>query len=137
MESRELFHIADKHFWDKIDDLYKEKGGVYKMIAVEDKKRITIKRFLGYDQSGVLYIGKATSFLDRVINLKKSISPNLAGTSHICGRRYKANPNIAIQFPFMNLYIELIQDDEPEELEKKLLKEYRITFGEVPPLNAI
>lgn len=137
MDSEEIFHLGDKDLWNMINDLYKDKGGVYKMIAVEDGKRSTIRRFLGYDQNGVLYIGKATSFIDRVINLKKTISPDYNDTSHICGRRYKSNPNIAIQFPFMNLYIELTQSDQPDELEKQYLEDYKKVFGEVPPLNAI
>ena len=132
-----LLHIADSDFWNKINNLFQDGGGVYKIIAVQDGQRITINRFLGYDKNGILYIGKANSFLDRVINLKKSISPDYKGASHICGRRYKSNPNIARQFPFSNLFIELIRSDRPDEFETELLNDYRLVFGEVPPLNAI
>ena len=44
---------------------------------------------------------------------------------------------IALQFPYDTLFVELIQTDAPQELERKLLVEYATTFGEVPPLNAI
>ena len=137
MNTDRLLHIADNDFWNKINNQFQDNGGVYKIIAVQDGQRITIKRFLGYDKNGILYIGKANSFLDRVIDLKKSISPEYQGTSHICGRRYKSNPNIARQFPFSILFIELIHSDKPDELEKDLLNDYRLVYGEVPPLNAI
>lgn len=132
-----LLHITDKGLWESINERHLNKGGVYKVIAVRNGQRQPVNRFLGTDDTGVLYIGKANSFIDRVIDLKKSISPDYNGSAHICGRRYKSNPNIAKKFPYETLFIELIQDAEPEELERKLLTEYTTTFGEVPPLNAI
>lgn len=137
MIGENLIRIADDDFWFIINDRFQTSGGIYKIIAVREGKRQTINRFLGTDLEGILYIGKAESFLDRVINLKKSISPKYNGTSHICGRRYKSNPNIAKQFPFENLYIQLTQSDSPETLEKSAIERYRLIFGEVPPLNAI
>ena len=132
-----LIQIADKNFWDSINQRHQSKGGVYKIIAVRNGQRQSINRFLGTDSEGVLYIGKATSFLDRVVDLKKSIAPDYNGSAHICGRRYKSNPNIARQFPYDILFIDLISTDNPEELERKLIVEYATTYGEVPPLNAI
>ncbi len=137
MENNKLLHLKDIDFWTKVNNQFQGKGGVYKIIAIRDGNIIPIKRFLGIDDTGVLYIGKATLFTNRVIDLKKSISPFYNGSSHICGRRYKSNPNIALQFPFPILFIELIQSDKPEELERELLNDYRLVFGEVPPLNAI
>ncbi len=135
--TQNLLLINDKDFWTNIHSQYEQRGGVYKIIAVRDGHRVAINRFLSNDTNGVLYIGKATSFIDRVIELKKSIADDYNGTGHICGRRYKANPNIAKMFPYSILHIELIQTDTPEELERTLLTEYANTFGEVPPLNAI
>jgi len=132
-----LLQIADEDLWNKINLLHQTKGGVYKIIAVQNGQRVSVNRFLGIDNLGILYIGKATSFLDRVINLKKSISPDYSGESHICGRRYKSNPNIALKFPFDCMYLELIESEKPEELERDNLFEYLRKFGEVPPLNAI
>ncbi|MEX2364059.1 MAG: hypothetical protein WD597_10570, partial [Balneolaceae bacterium] len=88
--TNELLSFNDKNLWTHISNLYSTQGGVYKVIAARNNVRIPIKRFLGTDQEGILYIGKATSFIDRVIDLKKSISPDYIGTSHICGRRYKS-----------------------------------------------
>ena len=135
--TQDLLLFSSSDFWELINERYSNNGGVYKIIAVRNKHRIPINRFLGTDKEGVLYIGKATSFIDRVIDLKKSIAPNYNGRSHICGRRYKSNPDIAKHFPYDILHIELIQADNPEELEKKLLLEYSNVYGEVPPLNAI
>jgi hypothetical protein len=135
--THDLLLLSDKDFWKLINERHSVKGGVYKIIAVRESQRIPINRFLATDNSGVLYIGKATSFINRVIQLKKSISPDYNGRSHICGRRYKSNPNIAKVFPYDILYIELIQADNPKELERKLLTEYAKIYGEVPPLNAI
>ena len=132
-----LLSISDSEFWKLINDRHSANGGVYKIIAVRDGLRIPVNWFLGTDSDGVLYSGKATSFIDRVINLKKSISPDYNGTGHICGRRYKSNPKIASLFPYGILHIELLPSDKPEELERELLTEYAAKFGEVPPLNAI
>ncbi|MBK7432284.1 MAG: hypothetical protein IPI62_15560 [Bacteroidetes bacterium] len=132
-----LLQLADKELWNKINLQHQTKGGVYKIIAFQNGQRIPIHRFLGSDETGVLYIGKATSYLERVIHLKTSISPDYSGSAHICGRRYRSNPNISSQFPYEILYLELNESNQPEELERELLKEYSMKFGEVPPLNAI
>lgn len=132
-----LLLFDDKTFWQLINDRHAEKGGVYKIIAVRDGHRVPINRFLGTDNDGVLYIGKATSFINRVIELKRSIASDYNGTTHICGRRYKSNPNIAKLFPYNILHIELIETDSPEKLERQFLNEYSNVYGEVPPLNAI
>lgn len=133
----DLLLINSNEFQEQIKERHQQKGGVYKVIALRDGQRVLINRFLGADPNGILYIGKATSFIERVTDLKKSISPEYKGSGHICGRRYKANPNIAKLFPYHILHIELIETDTPEEMERSLLTEYASFYGEVPPLNAI
>lgn len=133
----DLLQIADKNFWDKVHERHQAKGGLYKIIAISNDHRVPINRFLGTDNEGILYIGKATSYIDRVIDLKKSISPDYKGSGHICGRRYKSNSKIAEQFPYNFLHIELIQTENPKQEEDKYLKEYFNKFGEAPPLNAV
>lgn len=132
-----LIHFDDPKFWDIINERHSINGGAYKIIAVRKGQPVPINRFLGTDTQGVLYIGKATSYLVRVLTLKKSISPKYKGSNHICGKRYKSNPNIALQFPYDILYIELLFSAEPTKFEKILLADYVRIFGEVPPLNAI
>ena len=133
----DLIQIKAESFWNRIHERHGEQGGVYKVIAFQDGQRVTIHRFLGQDADGVLYIGKANSFVKRVIELKKSISPDYDGDSHGCGKKYKSNPRIAAKFPFEILYMELIENNKPGELEKEYLKDYEKTFGEVPPLNQV
>jgi hypothetical protein len=133
---KELVQFEDPNFWTFIKEMHRDKGGVYKIIAVRNGERIPINRFLGTDKDGVLYIGMGKSY-KRISDLKKSISPNYKGSAHICGRRYKLNPNIALQFPYESLFIEPVYADDPREAEEKLIEAYRDRFGEVPPLNAI
>jgi hypothetical protein len=128
-----LFKLSDTELWSKIEN---KNGGVYILYSYKLDKLQEQKRFLEVDTEGILYIGKATKYSDRVISLVKSISPKYNGTSHICGRRYKSNPKISEAFPFETLRIELIETDEPEQLENTLLKKYFEKFGEAPPLNA-
>ncbi len=140
MLSSAPLQLTDERLWNRIDELIKEWGnigGVYKLIAMSNGAPVAVDRFLGKDSDGVLYIGKANAFLDRVINLKKSILPQYVGTSHDCGTRYKSHQVIGERFPLSELYIQLWPSDNPTELERELLKAYRNCFGEVPPLNAI
>lgn len=135
--SENLLKIGDDGLWNQINNLHGAKGGVYKIVAFKDGQRIPISRLLGKDKEGILYIGKASSFLNRVIELKKSIAPNYSSSGHICGIRYKQLPKIAEQFPYEVLYVELVGGEKPGELEIRYLREYQQEFGEVPPLNAV
>lgn len=135
--THDLILLSEDAFWNIINERYLNQGGVYKIIAVRERKRVPINRFLGTDKEGVLYIGKAASFVQRLISLKRSISPDYNGSAHICGRRYKSNPNISKVFPYNILHIEFIQVTNPEEYERELLTTYANLYGEVPPLNAI
>jgi len=131
-----LIHFDDPNFWLFIKNAHKEAGGIYKVIAICDQKRVPINRFLGIDPDGVLYIGMGLSYR-RIAALKKSISPDYKGKQHICGRRYKSNPNIAKVFPYETLFIEAVYSHNPKELEQTIIETYRSKYGEVPPLNAI
>lgn len=132
--------FSDEKMWYKINDEFAENGGVYILKCSNEQDDfipLSTNRLFGSDKNGILYIGKATSFLDRVINLSKSINPNYKSSSHECGVRYKSNENFNIKFPFESLYIELYGDNEPLKLEKIFLEEYEVTFGELPPLNRV
>lgn len=131
-----IFQISNDNLWNLINDHFGNGGGVYKIIAMNENKPTAINRFIGIDTTGVLYIGKADSFLDRVITLKKSLLPDYTDTSHKVGNIYKKHPIIAAHFPLENLYVELQADDNPKNLESILIDEYFKKYGEVPPLNA-
>jgi hypothetical protein len=131
------FQIADNNFWYYIERVFKEKGGVYILFSKQNDKIVPINRLLGSDANGVLYIGKADSFLDRVIELKKSLSPDHKSTNHECGYRWKKHDNINTNYPYQTLHVELIGSDHPRQLESDKMKEYEKHFGELPPLNRV
>ena len=128
--------LSSKTLWYEINNNYQENGGAYKLYCKENGLVRPVERFLGRDTDGILYIGKATSYLVRVIYLKKTFDPNMKSDSYICGRRYNKNESIKETYPFQNLFIELIGHNSPEDKEKELLNECFTKFGEVPPLNA-
>jgi hypothetical protein len=131
------YHIASPTFWDDINRDFGTGGGIYKLFSKRDGKIQPINRFLGQDENGTLYIGKATSYIDRVIGLKKTLDPKYKSSPHICGRRYNKNIRVQEAFPFTDLFVQLESSDDPVNREKELLLEYFNTFGEVPPLNAV
>lgn len=130
------YKISDSELWYKIKSDFSKNGGIYKLSCLdENNNTIRVNRLVKSDPNGILYIGKATSFLDRVINLKKSISPDYNSDSHECGLRHKNSNSIKSKFPYQNLVIELTSFEDIDMVEKKLLNEYELEFGELPPLN--
>ncbi|KAB7528228.1 hypothetical protein F8C76_10175 [Flagellimonas olearia] len=130
------YRLSDKRFWEKIQKQYGNGGGTYELYCMLPKTNIVpVQRMLKADKSGTLYIGRATSFLDRVIELKKSISPNHTSSNHECGVRYKDSEILQEKYPYEHLYIELHGTDKSVELEREKLKSYVREFGELPPLN--
>lgn len=130
------YRLSSKTLWNEINNDFQEKGGAYKLFYKDNGKVRSIERFLGTDTDGILYIGSASSYLDRIIDLKKTLDPNYISAPHICGRRYNKNDNIKKEFPYPNLFIRLIGHDKPKDKERELLDQYFKKFGEVPPLNA-
>lgn len=128
------FKISDTEFWNRINSEFHENGGTYQLFCVDNQNTpIPTHRLLKTDENGILYIGKALRFLDRVIDLKKSLSPDHISTNHECGVRYKYN--IKDKFPYDKLWIKLETHENIVETEKKLLIDYEKEFGELPPLN--
>jgi hypothetical protein len=136
---RNKYIISSSDMWHEINDSFGAQGGVYLLKCNDGYQNsqgiITIDRLLKSDSAGVLYIGKASSFLTRVAELKKSISPEYESSSHECGTRYKSNPSISEKFPFKNLFVELIASETPRSLESEFISKYEHEFGEFPPLN--
>lgn len=130
------YQISNSKFWNAIQDDFADNGGLYKLYCVdENKKPIKAERILKPDNKGILYIGKATKFLDRVITLKKALSPDHISDNHDCGVRYKNLNALKIKFPYEDLWVKLIGCKEIDIAEIKLLTEYENEFGELPPLN--
>lgn len=134
-QNEQHFQIADKMFWHQIKKEFGRQGGVYCLFSQMDNKRVAINRILSKDNGGFLYIGKANVFLERVIELKKSLSPDHNSSGHDAGVRWKENKGIMASFPYKSLYVRLVQSENPELIESRLLEKYEEKFGELPPLN--
>ena len=131
------YRISSENMWYEIHNDFGCTGGTYilKCLQANNSPPIPVNRLLASDEEGILYIGKANSFIDRVAELKKSISPEYLSSSHECGSRYKINNAIQEKYPYENLIVELQGSNNPREKEAVLLKEYEYKFGELPPLN--
>lgn len=130
--------ISSPNLWDCIKSVFGQSGGIYKVACVRDESSdevIPLQRLLGEDLEGVLYIGMAESFLKRVIELKKSVSPEYRSRSHECGVRLKEHAAIAKAFPYQRLVVSLMGSESPRKTETEALQEYFANFGELPPLN--
>jgi len=83
--------FSDEKMWYKIDEEFNIGGGVYILKCSTETNSfmpMSTNRLVECDNNGILYIGKANSFIDRVIDLRKSISPKYKSSSHECGVRY-------------------------------------------------
>jgi len=109
--------ISDEKFGNTLHNEFKGVGGIYKLHCFKNRDR----NALGNDNDGVLYIGKAILFTNRVI----------------CGRRYwrEMNENLRLKFPYENLCVSLTPSENPDELEKEKIYDYCKIYGEPPPLN--
>lgn len=135
-ETRVRERIACDKFWYKIEQTFGSGGGIYKLSCLDqDGLTIPVGRLLGEDPEGVLYIGMANSFLDRVINLKKSLSPKHSSSAHEAGSRHKSHEAIASRFAYDRLVLDLIGSENPRIAEVIALQTYMQKFGELPPLN--
>ena len=113
-------------------------GGVYRLVAVTDGRPFPIARVAAIDPEGVLYIGKADSFVDRVITLKKSILPDYDTDTHEAAARLQAlwgHPDAKGRFGLQKIRIQLFVDQAPREAESAFIQRYAQRFGELPPLN--
>jgi len=130
--------IASPDFWYQVNEHFGTGGGIYMLSCMHSEKAeepMAVERLLGEDQDGVLYIGMALSFLDRVINLKKSLSPQHISRAHECGARYKGHSGICHRFPYERLLITFDGAGDARAAEREALQTYMQKFGELPPLN--
>lgn len=133
----EELKISDNSFWSYIEKTFKNTGGVYELFCQYENEVQPVARLLTTDPQGILYICKADYFLDRVIELKKSISPNHNSSNHECGVRWKRSNAIMQKFPYRNLWVRLTSAERPRSLELEKLKLYEERYGELPPLNRV
>tara|TARA_R110000744_G_scaffold107196_11_gene203675 strand:- start:867 stop:1289 length:423 start_codon:yes stop_codon:yes gene_type:complete len=130
------YRLSDSRLWQKINRDFGDAGGIFELYCMLPKTEIVpVRRMLKTDTMGTLYIGRATRFLDEVIELKKSMAPADTSSNHECGARYRDSETLKEKYPYEHLYIELHGTDQGLELESEKLKSYLREFGELPPLN--
>ncbi len=136
---------------------FSKEAGVYIICACENDSELTdipIKRFIGEDRRGILYIGKGVKMHGRVSEFCRYIKADSKvnkNWNHPGGKRLwhilqndenkqKINNDISLD----NLYVTFIEveikqgdapTDKAEEKEQELLRLYFKEYGEVPPLN--
>lgn len=130
--------ISASDFWYQVNGAFGNAGGIYRVSCARDAssdRPMPVDRLLGTDPEGTLYIGMAACFLDRVIELKKSLSPEHTSKGHECGSRHKSHAAIADRFPYQRLIVTLQRSSTPRESEQQALRTYYEAFGELPPFN--
>lgn len=105
-------------------------NGVYRLLSPKKK----INRLIGTDEEGIMYIGKgdilsSSTRVGKFVNALKNTEQE-----HHGGSRYFTNL-IKAQYPIEDLMIHIRLVKDPEGQEKKELKAYLDTFGELPPFN--
>lgn len=125
--------FSDDNFWEQIP----ETKGVYKLVSVDfiTLKPVPVQRVCGIDKDGILYIGESQNLRNRLCDLKKSILEKFKSDSHPAGIQYKTNGMLMDMFSETSLAINYIEIDSHKNEETRLLSEYRLKFGELPPLN--
>lgn len=132
-------YLLSKEVLKKLERDYGDKGGVYKLHCLDkgkDGRFIPINRILGVDPEGVLYIGKANVFHNRIDELMKSVSSIEKRFLHPAGMRYFSNRRLQERFPSGRLCITVHPSNNPTDLEIHEMRNYFQKYGEVPPLNA-
>ena len=128
--------LLDGDLYYQIEARYKMEGGAYVVRALGvDGAPAVVPRALGEDRTGTLYIGKANSFVDRVLQLKKSVSPDHETSTHPVAARLADHPAMRATYPPRSLVVDLHPDPDPIGAERALFRAYFDAFGEPPPLN--
>lgn len=112
--------------------------GIYKLyVKNSEANPITIQRFAGIDNSGLLYIGQTTrqTLKKRIENLLLTSREISRTTNHSGGLKYRTNPIIRQTLNDHSLYFEYEVCENPKSREAELLREYSRIYGEYPPLN--
>ena len=114
---------------------------VYQLRFVDSlRSPLSIPRFLGTDPTGCLYIGECTSMEQRRTNIItgiKSWDKHVAGILiHILGRYSEAFRRQHRESCFQYRFEQHASEESRTLREERLIKDYVILFGEVPPLNS-
>ena len=136
-----LLLVDCEDFSTEVSSRVGTQGGLYRLHCfVDDRhvKLIRIPRALRVDVQGILYIGSTKNLVNRLVDLKKTLSPSYASAPHICGRRYnnEKHESLRLAFPYRRLCASFESSATPKLLEGIALGAYCREFGELPPLNS-
>jgi hypothetical protein len=139
-----LYCIAESAPGKRWSDLCNPDGpGVYRLVAIDLIKlgilAVPLNRVCGIDPSGTLYIGRSKSLRTRLSSLVRTHDPTkrigaIFGASHIMMTK-----KLTKRFPPKCLAITWRRADSAsssQTQEATLLRDYKDSFGELPPMNA-
>lgn len=117
-------------------------NGVYE-IRVVDRSGVAciIPRVLGNDKKGILYIGRSGYRSSKTKRTVAKRANEFDGGAHSGGQTFSKMWSIAKDLPkwrgrTIQIRAKELSDDEIEEFERKRIRNYMMTFGEVPPCNS-
>jgi hypothetical protein len=108
--------------------------GVYKIYWIREEIAQNIHRFLGTDNSGLLYIGQAIGSVQGRLNNFR-LTAFGGSSNHSGGKKYKNIHKINSMIKPFEIFFEVSYCSNPRKVEELELKKYKEQFGEVPPLN--
>jgi hypothetical protein len=119
------------------EDVRLVNSGVYKIYLYSSNGPITINRFLGGDNSGLIYVGAAekSTLKYRLENFSRTMNPINRINNHSGGNKIKINQEIRKFILKGVLIYDVITTASAKLEEKKEIQIYKERFGEVPPLN--
>jgi hypothetical protein len=136
------FKLVNDYLYNEIFNNFSDLGGTYKIVSMNlnEDRPFVVDRFLKRDERGILYIGKANRFTNRVVELKKSIIMKYKTASHDFGIKF----NTILEYHYKtellnpeNLWVELTEHQYPDKLEMEEIANYLKEFGELPPFNSV
>ena len=140
------YMISTEKFWDDISRDLGDRAGIYYLRSLnsDGSSYRPVPRVLQTDTDGVLYIGCSKEVRGRVGTLKKALCA-AAGAhgyidpyAHPAGRHYSEVARLRELYPFESLCITITpvpRETDHYRAEYDALRDYRASFGEVPPFN--
>ena len=113
-------------------------NGIYRIfLCNKNGNQVKVKRFCGIDNEGLIYIGAAqeTTISNRLTNFIHSMNKTRKQNNHSAGKKICDNNQLSNYISKNTLYFDCIKVSNAKNREKTLLKLYKETYGEVPPLN--
>ena len=126
----ENFRITDQSFI-LLALLYQQTGGAYIIYASKNGKCIPIRRIIGTDKTGMLYVGETKDFGNRTYTQLKASFDSAYRTDHLFARRYNDHPTMRKAFPPETLWVRVIPSSEGKKVEREILDEAAIQPTEI------